>query len=803
MIVGMDFGTTNSGMALYNGRSVTLLPLDPSNTNPRVLPTAIYVTNEQGIVIGRAAIDQYYRDNIGRPVKLRKVWIGELEVYAEDMYYVTDAYAFVDVLSPGRLFLSVKTSLRDENYPGTVVGQNYYALENLIALYLTAVKIRAEQLLGEQLTQIVLGRPVRFAQDPEHDSLAQARLLQAAFRAGYEKVYFQYEPVAAAYSYETTINKPENILIFDFGGGTLDITVMRLGDASQRQVLATGGIPVAGDVFDQKLVRAKLPKHFGEGTQYGDRRKALTTPQWIYDAFSDWQKLLELQSAENRRILEDIARTARHRYQIEMLLALVSSNYGLKMFDQIEATKKQLSTKRGAEILLAGEGFNVRDFVTRTEFEGIIRPEIRAIETHLLETVQASGLEPGDIDAVIRTGGSSEIPVFHEMLTRHFGADKVKAIDTFSSVTAGLGVIAHGIEQGEIDAASCTPDDLAQFKQLDTHQPNVPAINLELLQRRIILAEGAVAAVSEEESPLESGQALMLVSEDGKIVLLPNSLRQRRQDAAGERGKVAEWPGSTVTAVWVTDWDAQILLITTHYRFLLATPRQLADWQRMGLTLGDMHKLEREERVCALANWTAVSQLPKLLLVTSAGIARPYPTNVLASSIQAPVPFKFDHPLDGIVVSALGITGREELVMTTRSGRGGRWPVNTLRTSGTQALNLHGDDRVTGAVLTNQDEALLLLTADGYARKLAAEWVEVPPKPNRKGKSLVARRSAVVGTAVIAANTSLYALTNTQLLPIEPEGLPLERSTKSHRLLKMSTEEQISGIMSTTLSHPC
>ncbi len=149
MIVGMDFGTTNSGMALYDGTAVRVLPLDPSNTNPRVLPTAIYVTNEQGIVIGRAAIDQYYSDNIGRPVKLRKVWIGELEVYAEDMYYVTDAYAFVDVLSPGRLFLSVKTSLRDESYPGTVVGQYYYALENLIGLYLTAVKIRAEQMVGK------------------------------------------------------------------------------------------------------------------------------------------------------------------------------------------------------------------------------------------------------------------------------------------------------------------------------------------------------------------------------------------------------------------------------------------------------------------------------------------------------------------------------------------------------------------------------------------------------------------------------------------------------------------------------
>jgi hypothetical chaperone protein len=731
------------------------------------------------------------------------VWIGELEVYAEDMYYVTDAYAFVDVLSPGRLFLSVKTSLRDESYPGTVVGQFFYSLENLIALFMSSVKIRAEQMAGQELKQIVMGRPVRFAHDPEHDRLAQARLLQAAFRAGYEKVYFQYEPIAAAYSYETTIDKPENVLIFDFGGGTLDITVMRLGEPGKRQVLATGGIPVAGDVFDQKLVRAKLPKHFGEGTQYGDRRKALTTPQWIYDSFSDWQKLLELQSAENRHILEDIARTARHRYQIEMLLALVSSNYGLKMFDVMEESKKILSQKRGTEILLEGPGFHVRDFVTRTEFEAIIRPEIRAIEDHLLETLQASGLAAGEIDAVIRTGGSSQIPVFHEMLSHLFGANKVKEIDTFSSVTAGLGVIAHGIENGEIDAVGYTPSDLAKFAQPNPHQPNVPAVNLELLQRRIILAEGAVDSVAEADAPIESGQTLVWVGEDGSISSVPSFLTQRRKEAKAQREESAKSADvlldeigvtGTVAAVLAADFDEQLLMITTHYRFLLATPRQLADWQRLGLKLGDMHKLEREERVCALANWTAVSKLPKLLLVTSAGVARPYPTNVLAASIQAPVPFKFDHPLDGIVVAALGMAGHEELVITTRGGRGVRWSAQTLRTSGTQAINL-GDDRVTGAVLAGAEDSLLVVTTAGYGRRLAAEWVFAPEKPNQKGKSLVSRRGDVVGTAVYAQDAVVWAITSSHLLPVTLDNLPLAESTKSQRLLKLPADETISGII--------
>ena len=784
MIVGMDFGTTNSGMAVYDGRAVRVLPLDPSNTNPRVLPTAVYITNEQAVTIGRAAIDLYYEHNIGRAVKLRKVWVGELEVFGGDMYYVTDSYAYVDVLSPGRLFLSVKTSLRDESYAGTVVGQFFYSLENLITLYLTAVKIRAEQQLGQELRQIVLGRPVRFAKDPEHDKLAQARLLQAAFRAGYEKVYFQYEPIAAAYSYETTIDRPQNVLVFDFGGGTLDITIMRLGDPANRKVLATGGIPVAGDVFDQKLVRAKLPRHFGEGSLYGERHKSLTTPKWIYDSFSDWQKLLELQTAENRHILEDIARTARRRYQIEMLLSLVSSNYGLKLFDIVEEAKKQLSERRGAEILLDGPGFHVRDFVTRTEFEGIIRPEIRAIEEHLQETVAASGLQPGQIDAVIRTGGSSQIPAFNEMLGRLFGPEKVQAIDTFSSVTAGLGVIAHGIEAGEIEAQSYTPG--AMKPPAAAYQPRVSPINLDLVLRRIVMSEGGAEDGGETAVAPDAGPQLVLLGQDGTVTAVAGDLLQRDEGTKETKEPVAQ--------ALVADVDEPLLLITTHYRFLLMTPRQLADAQRLNLKLGDLHKLERGEHVCALASWAALSQSPKLLLVTSSGLARPYPINVLQSNIQAPVPFKFDHALDGVVVAALGAQGNETLAITTRDGRALRWLVGDLRGSGTQAINLGNDDRVTGAVLARPADELVVVLADGYGRRLQVNWLFAPDKPNQKGKSLAARKSEVVGTAVWSPERPLQAITTTRFLPLDAGKLPLEDSTKTQQLIKLEKGEEVNGL---------
>lgn len=787
MIIGMDFGTTNSGMAVYDGKSVTLLPIDPSNTNPRVARTSLYVTNDQAIHIGREAIDYYFEQNTGRPVKLQKVWIGELEIYAEDLYYVTDAYAYVDVFSPGRLFLSMKTSLRDADYPGTVVGQFYYPLEDLIALYMTKTKIRAENILGQELRQVVLGRPVHFASDPDHDRLAQSRLLQAAFRAGYEKVYLQHEPVAAAFSYETTIDKEQHVLIFDFGGGTLDITVMRLGDPKRRAVLATGGVPIAGDLFDQKLVRTKLPRHFGEGSQYGPRYKALTIPQWIYDTFSNWNTILELQSTENKKILQEITQTARRKYQIEALISLVANNQGLHMFDVVERAKRKLSEKRGAEILLAGSGFKVQEFVTRTEFENIIRNDIRIIEQHLDETINTSGLTTEQIDAVIRTGGSSQIPVFFEMLRRKFGPEKVHSVDVFSSVTAGLGIIAHGIEKGEIDTKSYQEEDV---KILDTThtRPNVSPINLDIIQRRIVVDEmSPTPAKHEEESKL------VFLGDDGQVTAVSLPWSKHIPDDPVSLSNLG-LPENGIQARTARS-DERLLLITTRYRFLLTTPRQIMDLAQINLAVTNLHQLEPYEKICTISSWDDLIRHTKLLVVTSSGYTRIYPMNILKTNVEAPIPMKFDNPLPGVPVVATGVnTGSgddDQLILVTQTGRIVRIDLAMVLTSGFQAVNCSQDDRVIEAVQVHDRNELLLITADGYGRRLLVDWIPISDKANVKGKSYIARRSPVVGVTQILEDPLLRIITSRQVTRIDSGLIPLDKSTKTHRLIKLSADESI------------
>ncbi len=785
MIVGMDFGTTNSGMAVYDGRTVHVLPLDPANANPKVIRTAVYATNEQTLYVGRAAVDTYFTQNTGRSVKTKKVWVGEIEIRGADMFYVTDAYVYVDVLAPGRLFLSIKTGLRDPDYPGSIVGQQFYSLENLIALYMNITKTRAEKLLGRELKQVVLGRPVRFANEPDKDKLAQARLLQAAIKAGYETVYFQYEPIAAAYSYATENEKPQNVLVFDFGGGTLDLTVMHLGPKGH-QVLATGGIPVAGDVFDQKLVRAKLPPHFGEGSYFGPRDKKLQVPPWIFDTFSNWQTILELQTAQNRRMLEDIAHSAQRRHQIEALISLVSSNYGQQMFDIVERAKRELSDKRGAPIHLEGPGFKVIEFVTRGEFERIIQQEILAIDRHIEETVAASGLEAAAIDAVIRTGGSSQIPVFDQMLRRKFGDEKVRVIDTFSSVTAGLGVIGHGITRGGVDARPYTADDVGHMPESGSSRPQISPVNLDLLRRRIQIQEGVI-----EDVTAAADRALVFLGEGQQVTAVPITPLPNPSAGSGQVYPITQLPSHPIHTALTATLDEPLLIITSHYRFLLLTPRQLLERQSVNVRMGDVYMLGQREYLCSLSRWHDVKQHDKLVIVTSLGLARPYPMRVMQENIEAPVPLIFDNQLLGVPVLAAGAEMEDELTLITQTGRATRYAVKSLRGSGTQVIRADRDNRVVGAALSQPGDELLVVTADGYGRRLLPRWIETPEKENSPGKVQVARRSPVVGLASVPVT----AVTDQRIVAINESEAPLEDSTKTARLLKLHEGEQLMTLL--------
>lgn len=433
--VGIDFGTSNSGVAIYKGDKVHVLPIDGKNIVPEVVKTILYITRDYRHFIGQEAVELYYKQNINRQRRFVQKWSGEIDYRGSDMHYVRDIYVYVDELQPGRLLQFIKTALRSERYQGTQVFERYYNLSDIISAYLLALKQRAESLLGEEITGVTMGRPVKFSLNGEQDQKAQDTLQQAALEAGFKQIEFELEPVAAALFYEKSLDSPQNVLIFDFGGGTLDLTLMRLGDPHQRAVYASGGIGIAGSDFDRAIIEKRMLQHFGKGIVQHDPEILK-----LIDTIPDWAALPELSTPRAKAELERAIQAKEAPVRLKALESLIFNDLAFSFYNMVEATKIELSSRGAVVASMKEKNLDIWELYTRSQFERDIQAQREQIEQVLMDTLAASKLEPEQIDAVVKTGGSSNIPVFSEMLGGIFGEDKVKASDIFNSVTAGLAI---------------------------------------------------------------------------------------------------------------------------------------------------------------------------------------------------------------------------------------------------------------------------------------------------------------------------------------------------------------------------
>jgi hypothetical chaperone protein len=434
--VGIDFGTSNSGVALYDGGRVHLLPVDPKNVIPEVIKTVLYITRDYHPSIGQEAVEHYYRDNVNRQRRFVKQWTGEIDVYgAEFGHYVQDVFVYVDELQPGRLMQYLKTALRKEKYDGTQIFERYYSVGDLAKTYLSLLKQRAEDALGETIDSVTLGRPVKFSEHAEQDHKAQETLRQAAHESGFKEVDFELEPIAAALDYEQSITKPQNVVIFDFGGGTLDIAVMRLGDPHKREVYASGGVDIAGSDFDGAIIEKRMLSHFG----FGRVREYPDIVQMIH-AIPDWMALPYLGTPINKNLIEKAIHAGTAPVQLKALQALIYNDLAFTFYNRVEAGKIALSNNGATIISLEDKEIALWELYTRHQFETDIHHYLIDVEKVLLDTIARSGLDLEEVDAVVKTGGSSNIPLFTEMLERIFGKEKVKQSSSFTSVVAGLAI---------------------------------------------------------------------------------------------------------------------------------------------------------------------------------------------------------------------------------------------------------------------------------------------------------------------------------------------------------------------------
>ncbi|MBN1487668.1 MAG: Hsp70 family protein, partial [Anaerolineae bacterium] len=154
MRLGIDFGTTNSSVAYYDGTNLHPIDLDPHNENSKVLPSLIYVDRQYNVQLGTPAATAYLENETGRRIKWERRDVGAIEIIvagtgSSPIRYMQDIHIVTDTAANGRLLQSIKTALRDPGYEGTEIFDRYYTLDDLITLILRRMKEQAEVQLGQ------------------------------------------------------------------------------------------------------------------------------------------------------------------------------------------------------------------------------------------------------------------------------------------------------------------------------------------------------------------------------------------------------------------------------------------------------------------------------------------------------------------------------------------------------------------------------------------------------------------------------------------------------------------------------
>jgi hypothetical chaperone protein len=345
----------------------------------------------------------------------------------------------------GRLFRSLKRFLPEPSFNGTQLHGRFVNLTELIGIYLKVLRERACAQQGADVRRAVFGRPAVFSTDPEKDALAEKRLEASARHAGFTDVSFCPEPVAAAHEFRHALASPRTVLIADFGGGTSDFTVARLGPTAFKtsDVLATYGVDVAGDRFDGALMRHEIAPHFGTDVVYKLPMGAndLRLPLHFVSRLCAPAEIALLGRGEVLQILREAQRYALTKDdvpRIDRLLTLIEDQQGYRLFRAIEEAKIALSGAARAAFAFDYPGIELAAEVRADAFAQHGEPLVEKIMGALDETLRRAQIRADGVDIVCMTGGTAKVPAIKRELTRRFGEVKMREHRNFHSVVFGL-----------------------------------------------------------------------------------------------------------------------------------------------------------------------------------------------------------------------------------------------------------------------------------------------------------------------------------------------------------------------------
>jgi hypothetical chaperone protein len=409
---GLDFGTSNSTLAVIEGGAPRLVPLEGEAV---AIPSAIFYGMEprQAFLIGREAVE-----------------------------------AYVDG-APGRLMRSLKSilgsSLIEEK---TAIHKARVSFKSVVARYERELKRRAEARLDHGLDRVVHGRPVHFVDgDAAADARAEATLAEIARGVGFSEVSFQFEPVAAAFDFERVVAGETLALIADIGGGTSDFTVVRLSPERARaedrsgDILANAGLRLGGTDYDRQLSMAAVMPALGLGTR--QLRGDLDLPVGPYYDLSTWAMVHVLYEAKAMAELKGIRRVAARPDLVDRLIRLVEAKRGHAVLIGVEAAKITLSEAAETAIDLGFVENGLAVPATRAGFEEASAKLRDRLTAAAVDCVARAGLKAAAIDAIFFTGGTSQVPAVRRAIRAAAPDARVVDGDRFGAVGLGLALEAR------------------------------------------------------------------------------------------------------------------------------------------------------------------------------------------------------------------------------------------------------------------------------------------------------------------------------------------------------------------------
>jgi hypothetical chaperone protein len=427
--IGIDFGTTNS----------TVARLDSSG---QVQLASFSFLGE--IIPSYRSVLYFEQHQAPSGIRRAHGWTGPEAI---------EHYLNAD--EKGRLIQSLKSHLPSRSLTGTEVFGRRHRIEDLVARILTDLRKHAEKQFGHPIRKATVGRPVRFvgAETEADDDYAVERLREAFTIAGFEHVDFEMEPLAAAYAYESTLDRDQLILIGDFGGGTSDFSLLRVGPTARQHVrqrgrspedlLGNSGLGLAGDAFDARIVRKLVSPALGSNSEIRSFNKILpAVPAWIYANLERWHYLSFLRTNNVREILKGTLARALEPEKIQALIAVIDGDLGYQLHQAVQQVKFELSRSQQAEFRFRDSALHpnidLRIPVSRADFENWIAEDLAAIE-HCVDTLlKSSGVSPHHVDAVFLTGGSAFVPAVRRIFSTRFGPERIRGGNEFTSVAHGL-----------------------------------------------------------------------------------------------------------------------------------------------------------------------------------------------------------------------------------------------------------------------------------------------------------------------------------------------------------------------------